>query len=66
MIITMKTPRAHLQTGDKVTLDGYKKPLTVVVTEGLTTRLRTANGYSVWTIRKEYDRVVTKVSEVIR
>lgn len=65
-MFTVKTPRVQLQAGDKVAVSGYKKPLTVVAIAGLQARLRTANGQRVMIISKEFKRVVTKMSEVIR
>lgn len=66
MTITMRTPQPDLKAGDKVLLEKYKKPLIVVKAGVHQIKLRTSGGKSLWTIRKDYDRVVTKISEVIR
>lgn len=64
---TINTLKSDLKLGDKVVLEHYKKPLTVVLVNAHNqVKLRTANGKSVWTIQHNYARVVTKVSEVIR
>lgn len=65
MIITIKTPPNDLRSGDKVYVAGLKKPVMVVSVDGRQVRYAQGKQMGV-AIQKQFDRVVNKISEVIR